>query len=99
MRLQHPTQRGAITVRSTRYSLDLEGCVEVIDPEHVAILKQVGFASRSSPAPAEQPESSDPLDSLNKDELIGKAEGLGLMVDRRMSKLKLMAAIRAAQGD
>jgi hypothetical protein len=108
-RLQHRHRRsGTITVRSTLYTLDADGVVEV-SAEHARLMLQGDGWKLLRPEPVAQPEVHAPavpapaepevdLSAMTKDELLELAAGLELDVDRRMSKASLVAAIRDAQG-
>ena len=109
VKLRHRTRRdGGVKVRDTWYQLDSSGCVEVSEA-HAAVMLQGamwtkvgGTVSRPAqpapPPPAEPVEPVErPLDAMLKSELVELARGMGLEVDDKMSKLKLVAEIRAAR--
>lgn len=105
VKVKHATMRSCpISLRGTVYQVDGEGCVEVPD-DHAAFLVGPSWTnvggSMSRPAPAvkehtEQP-IEKPLDAMLKSELMELAADMGLKVDLKMSKLKLVAEIRQAR--
>lgn len=105
IKLQHKTRReGGITIRSTWYELDSEGCIEVLE-EHAALALQGEMWIEVAPAPVPAPElpkeefksQVDDLRGMSKSKLLTLAEGLGLLVDRRTPRLKLASMIKEAQ--
>lgn len=110
VKLRHATMRSCpISLRGAIYRIDGEGCVEVQD-DHAGFLvgpnwTKIGSSmSRPSPTSAlpvenDAPESpaEKPLDTMLKSELLELASGLGLEVDAKISKLKLVAEIRQAR--
>jgi hypothetical protein len=110
VKVRHLYKRSsAIGVRSTRYELDVSGCVDVSD-EHAAIMlkgknwrlveKTPAPRPKATPppaAPAHEDKPAEKRTELGKDELLELAQGLGLDVDGKMSKLKLAGEIRKAR--
>lgn len=95
-KMKDPSRKsGGITVRSTRYTLDGDGCVECPE-EHAVILEMTGWSRVAVDPPKSKP-SGDGLENMGKDELLSLAESLGLDVTGRTSKLKLVSLIRGAQ--
>jgi len=102
--MRHRHRRdGGITIRSTRYQIDAEGCIDCSE-EHAALLARDWervdqVVERSTLEPPTEPlaEPDRALEELSKDELLAMAEERGLDVTRRTSKLKLLAMLREAQ--
>lgn len=109
VKMKHRTRReGGITVRSTRYQLDSEGCVEVTEELHARNLEAAGWIRlgpklepRPKPEPVPEPERSrdEPqrLEDMSKSELLDLAIAKGLDVSGRTSKLKLAKLLRESQ--
>jgi len=92
-------------VRDTRYPVSAQGDIDCTEEHAVVLLSIPGYGRApgdtpppSIPAPTREDKEPD-LESRSKNDLLEMANGLGLEVDRRTSKLKIVAAIRAAKGD
>jgi hypothetical protein len=104
VKVKHATMRRCpISLRGTVYRVDGEGCVDVSD-DHASFLvgpnwTKVGSMSRPEAAPEPTPEASstEKLDTMLKSELLELAESMGLEVDPKVSKIKLVAEIRQAR--
>ncbi|MBT8428383.1 MAG: hypothetical protein KJN79_00580 [Gammaproteobacteria bacterium] len=112
VRLHHRFRRdGGINIRGTWYELDKSGCIEA-SQEHAAVVlqgamwREVERRAALVPPPPPPPESPTAgpqqaappkLEDMSRAALAELARGLGVEVDGRSGKLKLVSLIREAQ--
>jgi hypothetical protein len=105
VKVRHDTMRSCpISFRGKIYQVDGDGCVEVPDDQVSMILAGAAWRKVGSSKPAAAQPTRDvntpaetPTQDMTKAELLELAQGMGLEVDAKVSKLKLASVIREAK--
>jgi len=111
MRVQHRNRRrglhgdpGTILVGGTKYTIDEDGQVEVSEEHGAMMLQGAGWVAAgqtltagSSPKSLAADVPHVPGPDREREDLLKKAEELGLKPDRRLAKHKIASAIKAEE--